>query len=88
MDEGKVIEVEFPLDEPPTLPHRATSGAVIKAAVLRSFEQQSIAEKECNSALDKLVKLVRSIEMEKIPEQLRESLRPALAVNGRYSVKG
>jgi hypothetical protein len=89
MDEGQVIEVEFPLDEPPTMPQRAPSGAVIKAPVMRAFQQQSTAEKLCNAALDKLIALVRTIEAEKVPQRLRDSLRPALAANaGRYKMTG
>lgn len=87
----EVIEVsEFPLDEPPTLPTRVPSGGTIKAQVMRSFQEQHDAEKRCNAALDRLIRVVRAIEAERVPEQLRESLYPAVAGlrSGRYSVKG
>lgn len=91
MGEGKVIESEFPLEEPPTLPHRSTSGAVIKAPVMKAFQSQSTAERACNTALDRLINLVRSVELDEVPHPLRDSLRPLLApitINGRYAVKG
>jgi len=89
MGEAKVIEFGFPLDEPPTMPQRSPSGGTIKAPVMRAFEQQSKAEKLCNAALDRLIGLVRTIESDRIPQRLRDSLRPVLAVSmGHYKAKG
>lgn len=83
------VEAEFPLDEPPTLPTRVPSGGAIKAQIMRSFQQQHDAEKRCAAALDRLIRVVRDIEAERVPEQLRESLFPAVSLSpGRYAVKG
>jgi hypothetical protein len=78
MGEGKVIQ--FPLDDPPTLPHRTTSGHQIKPQVIRALQEQGNAERKCHDALDALIQLVRSIELDQVPSRLRDSLRPALVM--------
>jgi len=49
------FDSEFPLDEPPTVPHRTFSGGSLKSGVIRAMSDQQDAIKRCSSALDELV---------------------------------
>jgi hypothetical protein len=49
------FDSEFPLDEPPTMPHRTLSGDSLKTGVIRAMSDQQDAFKRCYAALDSLV---------------------------------
>ncbi len=53
--------VDFELDDVPTFPGRLPSGGVVRGELIRSMEPQYEAEKECNLALDRLIKALRQV---------------------------
>lgn len=54
--------MEFPLEDPPTLPQRGRSGSSIKASVVRAMKRQLDAEKEASGALDEMIRSLRRAE--------------------------
>jgi hypothetical protein len=55
------IRQTFPLDEPPTLPQRTSSGGVIKVGVIRAMAEVHTATKGAIAKLDALIDLALSM---------------------------
>ena len=60
---------EFPLEEPPTMPHRTVSGGILKGTVIRAMAQQQEAFNACNRKLDELIVLADEVQRERTLEQ-------------------